>query len=40
MSHVLILGLSVGVVIGKTRLQIELTSYAEDANFVSVGLEY
>ena len=34
------LGGSVGIVIGRTRLQIEYTSIAGDANFFSIGLAF
>jgi hypothetical protein len=35
-----LLGASVGVVIGRSRLQIEYTSLAGDADFFGVGLEF
>jgi hypothetical protein len=36
----IVLGASIGVVIGRTRLQIEYTSLAGDANFLGVGLDF
>ena len=34
------LGGNIGIVIGRTRLQLEYTSIATDANFFSLGLEF
>ena len=39
-SSGILLGASIGVVIGRTRLQIEYTSLAGDANFFGLGLEF
>ena len=39
-SDGILVGGSVGIVMGRTRLQIEYTSYAGDANFLSLGLEF
>jgi hypothetical protein len=36
----ILLGGSVGIVIGRTRLQVEYTSLAGDADFLGVGLEF
>ena len=33
-------GGGIGIVIGQTRLQIELTSYAAEANFLTLGLQF
>ena len=35
----LLIGASVGIVIGRTRLQIEFTKLADDAEFFGVGME-
>jgi hypothetical protein len=34
------LGGGIGIVAGRTRLQIEYTSFAGDANYLSLGLEF
>ncbi len=39
-SNGILIGGSVGIVIGKTRLQIEYTSLAGHADFIGIGLEY
>lgn len=39
-SNGILIGGSVGIVIGKTRLQIEYTSLAGDADFLAIGLEF
>ena len=38
-SDGMLLGGSVGIVIGRTRLQIEYTRLADDANFIGIGLQ-
>lgn len=39
-SNGILIGGSVGIVIGKTRLQLEYTSLAGDADFLGIGLEF
>lgn len=36
----ILIGASVGIVIGKTRLQVEYTSHAGHADFLGIGLEF